>query len=365
MIDICRAADCLTDIIAYRQSANGCLSTLDADLIDPSGTSSCIYINDEPGINQDVIEAAMSADYADVSEYLRAVRTSEIQNALQAFINQHKELTRSRTLLDNLDVVKHMTYFADKVTVNGRFVGIEIKPANSQSITAIIKSLGVQFDSLQAGLPIYFFETSQETAIETYSLTNTKTNSLQWFTMTDFEAKYKYADGGTGQSYIVGYFENDLVGQAVDTKLYGNCCGNTWVGDYQNYALVRGVAFGSSALSGTDIPNMRQISYTDQTFGLHLKITIECDITDTICDNVNLFAQLCKKKVALRIMWDFYNNMNLNRKAELSRDRALPNITRLEKEFADELKGIKLDLTDIDKVCMPCNKNFISSTTMR
>jgi hypothetical protein len=312
-----------------------------------------------------VIESAMSGDYADVSAYLRDVRQSEIQNALQSFINQHKELTRSRTLLDNLDVVKHINYFSDKVTTNGRFVGIEIRPAPSQSISAIIQSLGVQFDSLQAGLTIYFFESSQEDAIATASITTTKTNSLQWFTQTEFIARYKYNDGGTGQSFYVGYFESDLAGQAIDTKLYSNCCGNDWVGDYQKYALVRGVVFQSSALSGTDIPDLKLIGYTDQTFGIHLKMSIECDITDTICQNVNLFAQLCKKKVALRIMWDFYNNMNLNRKAELSRDRALPNITRLEKEFDMELKGIKLDFTDIDDICMPCNKNFISTVTMR
>ena len=362
MIDICRATGCLTDIITYRQSANGCLATLDSDLIDPSGTSTCIYINDEPGVNQDVIEAAMSEDYEDVSDYLRAVRQSEIQNALQAYINQHKELTRARTLLDNVDVVKKINYFSDKVQVNGRFVGIEITPKKSQSISAIVKSLGVQFDSIQTGLPIYFFETSQEEALEIYQLTNTKTNSLQWFSPSDFIAKYKYADGGTGQSFIVGYFENDLAGQAINTTLFGSCCTSV---DYSDYVTIRGCVFPNAALSGTDIPDMKQIGYTEQTFGLLLKLSVECDVTDTICDNVNLFAQLCKKKVATRIMWDFYNNVRLNRKAELSRDRALPNITRLEAEFKAELAGIKLDLTDIDRVCMPCNKNFIGTVTMR
>jgi len=361
MIDICQATECLTDIIAYRQSANGCLSDLDSDLL-ASGGNTCIYVNDEPGVNQDVIEAAMSEDYENVSAYLRAVRQSEIQNALQAYINQHKELTRARTLLDNIDVVKNITYFTDKVQTNGRFVGIMITPKKSQSITAIIKNLGVQFDSIQSGLPIYFFETSQEDAISTYPLTNTKTNSLQWFAMTDFEAKYKYDGGGTGQSYIVGYFENDLAGQAINTKLYGSCCSPVV---YSDFLSISGVVFQSAALSGTDLPDMKQIGYTDETFGLALKISAVCDITDTICDNTTLFAQLCKKKIATRIMWDFYNNMNLNRKAELSRDRALPNITRLEAEFAAELKGIKLDLTDLDSVCMPCNKNFVTSATMR
>jgi hypothetical protein len=176
---------------------------------------------------------------------------------------------------------------------------------------------------------------------------------------------YKSTDYGTGQTYYLGYFENDLTGQAIDTKLYQNCCGNDWVGKYQDYALVRGVVFDTSALSGDDLPNLKQVGYTDQTFGLHLKMSITCDITPTICENGIIFTQLINKKIAYKIWWDFYNNMKLNRKAELSRDRALPNITRLEKEIDAEFAGIKLDLTDIDNYCMPCNKNFISSATMR
>ncbi len=364
MIDVCRATECLEDSIAYRQSANTCLSALDSDLL-ASGDSTCIFINDEPGVNQDVIEAAMSEDYDTVSDYLRAVRNSEIKAGLQSFINQHKELTRARTLIDNLDVVKNMAYFSDKVTTNGRFVGIEIRPTSSQSISAIVKKLGAQFDAIQSGLTIYFFESSQEDAIETFSLTSTKTNSLQWFLPENFVARYKYDEGGTGQSFYVGYFESDLMGQAIDTKLYGNCCGNDWVGAYQKYALIRGVVFPAASLNGVSIPDLKQIGYTDQTFGLSLKMSIQCDITDTICENATMFQQLCKKKVALKIMWDFYNNTNLNRKAELSRDRALPNITRLEAEIAAELKGIKLDFTDIDRVCMPCSKEFISTVSMR
>ena len=363
MINFCEAIDCIETELAFQTSANSCLNPLAADLT--GETSTCLYV-DESGINQDVIEACLNEDYEDVSDYLRKVRKSSIAEALQLYINQHKELTQSRTLIDNLDITKGLNYFSDKVQKTGRFVGIEIKPASSQTIAVVLRKLGVQFDSLNVALRLYFFETSQEEAIKTFDLTaHSKTNSLQWFSLTDFIASYKYEDGGTDQRFILGYFEDDLIGQAVDTKLYTSCCGNEWVGDYQQYVWFRGCVFPATSLIGTNLPDMKKIGYTDASFGLHIKASVTCDITETICENATMFVNLCRKKIAYRIFWDFFNSTRLNRKAELSKEKALQNITRLEGEIKAELTGLKLDLTDIDGICMPCNKQFITSVTMR
>jgi hypothetical protein len=363
VLNIQTAVDCLEPLVGFNPSANTCLDELAGDL---TGSNSSTYVTDESGINQDIIEAAMSEDYSDISDYLRKVRRSEIFNSLQTYINRTKELTRSRELLDNVDVVKRMNYFADRVTASGRFVGLEIKPAEGQNLASVIRNLGVQFTALNTTLNIYLYESSQLEPIQTFTLSaHNKLSSLQWFALTDWICNYKSSDGGTGQTYYLGYYENDLMGQAIDTRLYQNCCGNDWVGTYQRYVLIRGCVFENSALSGDDLPDLRQVGYTDQSFGLHLKMSVTCDITPTICENAMIFTQLIRKSIALKIWWDFYNNMRLNRKAELSRDRALPNIERLEKEIEAQLKGLQLDLTDIDKNCMPCNKNFIASATMR
>jgi hypothetical protein len=363
MIDTCSAIDCLEAEILFQASSNSCLTPLDIDLSGESST--CTYV-DESGINMDIIEAAVSEDYEDINDYLRKIRKSCIAESLQMVVNQHKELTQSRTIIDNLDITKGLTYFSNKVQKNSRFVGIEIKPSSSQTIAVMLRKLGVQFDALNTTLTLYFYETSQETAIQTITLTaHNKTNSLQWFALTDFIASYKYEDGGTGQQYILGYFEDDLSGQAIDTRLYSNCCGNEWVSNYQSYVWFRGCAFPAAALSGTNLPDMEQIGYTDQSFGLHLKSTITCDITETICQNAKFFVPLIRKKMALRIFWDFFNSTRLNRKTEMAKDRATTNITRLEAEIKAELKGMSLDLTDIDRACMPCSKSMITSVTMR
>ena len=204
MINFCEAIDCIENQLAFQTSANSCLNPLAADLT--GETSMCLYV-DESGVTQDIIEAALNDDYEDVSDYLRKIRRSSIAEALQLFINQHKELTQSRTLIDNLDITKGLNYFSDVVQTNSRFVGIEIKPSSSQTIAVILRKLGVQFTALNTTLVFYFYETSQETAIKTFTLSaHSKTNSLQWFDLVDFIASYKYEDGGTGQRFILGYY---------------------------------------------------------------------------------------------------------------------------------------------------------------
>jgi len=363
MINFCEAIDCLENQLAFQTSANSCLDPLSAELT--GETSTCLYV-DESGITQDVIEAALNDDYVDASDYLIKIRRSSIAEALQTFINQHKELTQARTIIDNLDITKGLNYFTDKVQNTGRLVGIEIKPSSSQTIAVILRKLGVQFDALNDTLNLYFYETSQEDPIKTFTLTgHNKVNSLQWFSLVDYIASYKYDGGGTDQQFILGYFENDLAGQAIDTRLYNNCCGNEWVSHYQSYVWFRGCTFPTTSLNGTKLPNMKTIGYTDQSFGLHIKATITCDITETICDNSSMFVNLCRKKMAYRIWWDVFNSTRLNRKQEISKDKALTNITRIENEIKAELKGLSLDLTNIDKICMPCSKAFVTTATMR
>lgn len=367
MINLDRAVTCLESVVGFRSSANTCLTPLATSL---TGTTSGLSVMDEPGITQDILEAAKGDEYATLSDYLTFLRKASIRELVQRFINQHKDLTRARELLDNIEITKPMLgyfdTFDDKVAKQGRFVGIEIRPEKGESISVILRRTGVQFNTLNNGLKLYLYETTQQDAIKTFTLSaHTKVNSLEWFELTDFICSYIRTTGGNAARYFLGYFENDLLGQAIQTNLYLNCCGNDWVGDYQKYTMVRGVSFPSGALNGIQLPNTKQAGFSDQTFGLHLRMSVTCDITDTICDNKIILAPLMKKEIARRLMWDSYNSTRVNRQAELSRDRALVNIERLEKEIADNMKGIKLDFTDIDNKCMPCNKKFITSGQLR
>lgn len=379
MVNLDDVVNCLLPVVGFRSTQNNCLIPLDASL---TGTTSGYNVMDEAGITQDVLEAAKDDSYNSLSDYLIDLRKGAIREGMQKFISQHKDLTRARTLLDNIDIVKTLNYFDLKDQNLGKFVGFEILPWSPDNtsftlnyemngrgdyISAIIRQIGWQFDSTQ-NLTLYLFESTQQAPIATFTLNCTTTNSLQWAQNINQAVKYKNPSGGTAAKYYLGYFQSDLVGQSIQTRLYQNCgflCGNAWVGEYQQYVMIRGIEIQPGMLNGKNLPNMRGVGYSDLTYGLHLRLSITCDITDSICDNSLLFASIIKKEIAKRLLWDIFNSDRINRKLATSKNQALVNIKRLEDELTSEYKSIKLDFTDIDKKCMPCNKKFITSATLR
>lgn len=347
-------------LVGYRQTNDSNTTQISTSL---TGSTSGQYVTDVSGITAELIESAMPNDFHNLNHYLTGVTKQETLNAVLDFVAQHKELTKARTLLDNIDVTKHIQFFTDKVVKASRFVGLEIRPAQSDNIAIVLKRLGTQFDTIQT-ITFYLFETSQRTAIATKTITTTKQSSLEWNDLTDWVCNYKSPTGGTGQSFYVGYFESALSGQAIDTLLNRDCCGNTLVSQYNKYATVQGVVFENTALNGTSLPDTKKVGYTMQTFGIHLKMAANCDITETIVDNKNILAPIVKNRIAMRIFRDYFNSNRVNRNRDIASDRSTTNLAICEAEYNKYLKSIDIDFTDIDKDCMPCSKNKIKTQTI-
>lgn len=353
-------------MVGFRNSDRTCISNFGNA---QTGATSSVYVTDEPGITPTNITAAMPKDYTNMADYVADTIRKATQDTFQEFINRHKELTRARTLLDNVNPVKGVNVFTNQITKAGRFVGLLIEPKKSDSIVAVLKYIGVQFNSLNTALVLYLYETSQNDPIATLTLSgHNKMLSLQWFEST-MKAKYRSNTGGTGQRFLLGYFENDLIGNAVSTTLH-NCstCDNAnagmWIEKYQSQVYIRGLSIPTSGLNGTNLPNTSLIGEGDQTFGLHLRFYTTCEITDVLCDNKNMFAQVISKKCAMKFYLDYYNNSNLSREADMTRDRAMTNYAVAKEEYDGLLKGIRIDFTDIDRHCLPCSQRELRTTTL-
>jgi hypothetical protein len=319
-----------------------------------------VYVTDEPAITPTNITASMPKDYTALSDYVSDTIRKAQQDTAQEFVSQHKELTRSRTLLDNVNPVKGVNLFTNQITKSGRFVGILIEPRKSDSIVAVLKYIGVQFNTLNTSLVLYLYETSQNTAIATLTLSaHTKILSLEWIEST-MKARYRSNTGGTGQRFMLGYYENDLSGNAVSTSIArcSSCDGgdNSWIEKYQSQVYVTGFSVPSSGLNGTALPNPDLIGEGDETFGLHLRMYTTCEITDVMCDNKNMFAQPISKKTAMKFYLDMANNSNLSREADMVRDRAMTNYAVAKEEYDKLMKAMRIDFTNIDQYCLPCSQ---------
>lgn len=365
MIDLSTVTTCMSGLVGFRNSDRTCISDFTNS---QTGTTASVYVTDEPAITPTNVTAAMPKDFNSLGDYVSTIIRKSQQDCIQEFVSKHKELTRARTLIDNINPVKGNAIFTNQITKSGRFVGIIIEPQKSDTIAAVLKYIGVQFNTLNPTLVLYLYETSQNDPIATLTLSaHNKMLSLQWIEST-MVARYRSNTGGTGQRFLLGYFENDLIGNAVSTTIAdcnSGCQGYEWVRQYQKHVFIRGFSIGSTGLNGTNLPNTEMIAEGDETYGLHLRFYVTCEISDVICDNKNMFALAISKKCAMRFYQDFANNSNLSREADMTRDRALTNYAMAKEEYDGLMRSIRFDFTDIDKICLPCSQRDLQTITLR
>ena len=361
-----------SDLVGWRQSANSAYTTLDAEL---TTSQSGLYVNALPGVDFDMIENMKGEDWADTNTYLKAVHQDEITNLVTGFVNSAKSKLTSRHLLSNFDVVNGVADYTNLATKAGRFVGWVIKPHESLNTIIDIKKIGLQLSASQ-NLTIYLYETSQQAAVASQSVSYTSALSLQWFTLTGFQCSYR-GTYGSRQQYILGYFEDDLTGSSV--KFDFDCgCDNAPSRQFGKYVGITPISIETSKLNGVLLPSTYDLTsyYDDASYGLYAKINVTCDITDVILDNIDVFSKAMQYAVAIRIMDDYISSKRIN--AITDHRKYVEATKEIKAKYYAYLHGwvddtgfkhrgiiddITIDFSGMDAICLPC-KDGIKIGTM-
>jgi hypothetical protein len=377
---------CGAGLVGFRSDNSTIYGTLSAT---QKASSSGYYFNDLPGIDFDIISAALNSDEVDAKTYLANVYEAELINLVSQFIESNKDRNGTKELLSNQNFVSGVAKFTDKVTQNARFVGYLIKPHESNNIQSTIKYLGVQADATQVTpLKIFLYETSQNLPIATFDFTISNPLSLEWRAVTDFILNYQSTTGGTGQMFYLGYYESDpdnaqafqLQGRALKMEFDCGCSGSPKM-MWGKYMGVYPIEINNEDLNwnGTTytIPTPDDIwnNVTNQTYGLIAKVNVRCDITDLICQNISMFAKPLQHAVASRLLLDAYATTRINSisdsKREQSRDFAVHYKGILNGYYTKDnirIKGLlellSMDFSGIDKYCAPCEEMAIKFSNL-
>ena len=343
MFDKSKILSCFTSLVGWRESAQAplCYDALSPEL---TTSDSGLYVNDIAGMDLQLINEAIGKDETTVNDFLENTHESCAIELVNNFTILQKE---------KLKTIKR-----------SRFVGYEICPTQSNSVKVTINELGVQFDTLET-LDVFFYASSQLQPLKQVSISNTKESSLEWLKLTDFIASYISEDGGAGDKYYIGYYEDDLTGQAIETFQLCGTCGNAPAKKYSQYASIRPIeiASGKTYVDRT-LFDVEQVGYTTETFGLNLKINVECDITPVVCENKQMLANSLQKKIAIRLFWEAYNSDRINRVAFINKEDSRLMAEKLELDLEKELKTLSMDFSQIDKVCLPCSRKSISRISL-
>jgi hypothetical protein len=353
-------------------------------------STSGINFNDLSAVNFEMIEANLSSDIL-ADDYLTNIYESEFLSLIDQFVNKTKQNYNSKELLARQSITAGVASMNNLVVQNQRFVGYWLRPHRSNYLRTQIIELGFQGSEIQSNLKVYLYETSQLEPVKTFTFNISKAKSLTWATIEDAILSYQSETGGTGQEYLLGYYEKDLnnpqayqlQGQALYMDFDCNCPGSPKE-LYGKYLGIHPIEINNANLNWDPdeeeyfIPQVDNLSdfVSSQTYGLVAKINTTCDITDVICQNIGMFARPLQHAVASRILFDAYASTRINSISDSKRDQA--------KSFAVKYSGVlngyttpegikikglidtlTVDFSELDSYCLPCSPGITRGRLVR
>ena len=329
--------------------------------------TSGLYVNSLPGVTVEVASKAIKEE--SLADYLDNIHNEELRQLVNTFTHSLKNELKSKELLSNVTLIQAHNNYDSKITKNSRFVGYMIAPQPSKSVKATITQIGFEMDTAQS-ITVYLFESSQKAAIASFTYTSSTADSLVWQDVTSEGLTIEYdADSyGAGTKYLIGYFEDNLTGQVY--KMDYSDGANVAKKIFGRYVGVSPVYINSSDLDGTNIPDRDSFggATSCQSPGFNLRFNVKCDITNILCDNIQMFARPHQYAVAVRIMSDALANTGINPISSAAQNRE--QWTSLLGQYKAELYGghaviggipirkkgmmeeLTLDFSDIDAVCL-------------
>lgn len=367
MFDVSTINTSFSGLVGWRQSNNPLYTTLNAGL---KTSSSGLYFNGLSAIDFDLIEYIVGEDYTDVNEYLEKVYNDCLASLLNKFVTQKKGIGEIKEVLEN--TIAQRSFDASRYlnSQQGRALGWEIRPKDSNNIRLQITSLGLMTNSIE-NITVYLYRANKKEAIFTKSISSTADNE-EWTEVTDFIHYYQSTTEGAGQSLYLLMYEYDSINQTAGIQLSQNT--KLYYSRYCNkskFAYVRPIAFNSTYLNWSvnkyNLPNLRGISYEAYSHGLNFRYNLKCDITHILKDQVQVFAEALQYEVAIKLLFDGITSTRINETENRMESTWIKTMNAYKAYlygYNDDkvgfVKGLMekliLDFSGLDDICLPCQK---------
>lgn len=369
--------DCFDCLVGWKESAGAgtCFDALSDHL---KHSESGIYVNDLPAVRLEIINDAMGKDQNAVNDYLSELYEDSSVKVARAFVLAHKKFNYAKALLDNFDYGIYAQNIRTRQNKRSRFVGFEIIPRGGNSVNAQVMQFGGMFMELQETLPIYFYSSKQAEPLIEFNANINKVKSLVWFDLTqqasgsgsddctsilEIIAKHINTDSGHGARYYIGYYEDDLDANNYAVYTNANCFSgcNSKLKTVGTYATIRPIEVPSgNTYEDRTLFDLDNVGYSPtETYGLHLKVNVTCDISSIICDNKMLFAEAHRLQQAITILWDCYNSTALNVNMASKKEDFKLMAEKYELDLADVLKSLTVDFSNVDPICVGSKKGVM------
>lgn len=320
------------------------------------------------------------------SEWLENKTKGSILKAIRTFWDEKMSEKTLKNILESKPLFDGSGRISDTINSESKIVGFEIVPIRAKGVTTKIEKIGLQFKGT-GDIKLYLFHSSRTNAIKEITLTRTRDSGMEWFTPTEeIYLPYISPDKDAGGSWFLVYDQDELPAnnEAIRTNKDWSKgpCGSCNRGEVANWKIwskfleIHPFKVENDA-SPVVMWDIEDNLYTYETnYGINLQLTIECDVTEIILEQKKAFQNIIGMQVAIDMLREFaYNpNFNIGREQQnFSRQEILYELdgdsqgykkSGLKWEFDKAMKAVKLDTTDMSRVCFPCNNKGVRYRTV-
>ncbi len=311
------------------------------------------------------------------SQYLLRQLLSSAQRTVEKMF-QYKTMDRNtKTIFENIHLFDGSGNRNSTVLKQGRFVGFLVRLQKQKHLTILLRKLGTQFNNVATNLKIYVYHESQQAPILTRTITHSTPNSFQWNNIEDIILPY-VGDHDAGGVFYIGYYEDDLgTGvQAITRNDYKwneepcAVCGNAAVDaesfrKWSAYSSWTPIAVPAAHINAG--PGRNKFSNTavglnySSNFGLNFHLTLKCDLTDFILENIDQLDEAYANQIAYELLNQMAYSLRDNGDAKQLRDKAGFEMVRTDSMGIAQLldksfKALDFSMSGFNTVCLPDSK---------
>lgn len=327
------------------------------------------YQSKHPAMALDIIKAQIK-ESKDISAYLTEKVSDSVVEMFNDVIQKRQLNKNGKTLLDSAILLNKQGWLNDLIVNQNRFVGFQIRLKAATGLKMKINEIGFQFRSAE-DFTLYLFHTSKAEPIDTFQVTTSGGSGWKWQVENVILHSMKTAEF-QGGAFVLGYYQEDLTDMAINYSNFdfnkGECgtCNSRYRGVWEAvnryYHIFPIYVPEGSFEKGEMFDTSKAFFIPNQSFGLNLKLTTECDLTQFFIDNRFMFKNLLSLKVVHKILYDMKFSTQTNYIEEdlkmmiirdLEGDKET-NYLNISQQYDREMKAVKFNTGGINSLCLDC-----------
>lgn len=309
------------------------------------------------------------APYVPFIPYLQRKMNQGVTNMISEVVKVFKLQDTAKAIIERQQLFRGGGSRNSAIVGDGSFVGFEILVQQAEALMVILDLIGLQFTQAQS-LNIYCYHSSKESsAVYIIPVVTAGGGDFGW---ASFVAKLMYLVQNTAGTWIVGYFQNDLVAGNQAISRTWDCsappCGGCSDADllmynrWSRYTAFRNIKIPAEGLNGRSLPNTQYATYGSITnWGLNFSLTVRCDLTDFILYSKLLYSDAYAMQMTLEFIKLIASSTRINADMAQIKNQARAELNLEQKstfinQYWDSMKALKADMSGFSDSCQPCDQ---------